>query len=47
MGSDGLFDNVFDDDVISCIKDNLLKNGKGELTDVNKASECLARKAEK
>ena len=39
LGSDGLFDNVFDKDLISCIQNQETK------FESQKAAECLAKKA--
>ena len=43
MASDGMFDNLYDTDVHDCIKPYLVKD---TLEDLQKASECLADKAE-
>jgi serine/threonine protein phosphatase PrpC len=45
MGSDGIFDNLFDEDIIQCLKgqfsaENLL------LRDPQRASDCLSLSAE-
>ena len=44
MASDGMFDNLYDTDVHDCIKPYLVKDA---LDDLQKASDCLADKAEK
>lgn len=44
MASDGMFDNLYDTDVHDCIKPYLVKDA---LEDLQRASECLADKAEK
>ena len=43
VGSDGLFDNLYDHDIITCLKSGL----KGtNLEDIEKATKCMANKAE-
>ena len=43
MGSDGIFDNLFDDDIISCLETQI-KNRKIE--NLQNASNCLSMSAE-
>ena len=51
MGSDGLFDNLFDKDIIECLLLNLnIKKSKNldklEILNLQNTSNCLALKAE-
>jgi hypothetical protein len=51
MGSDGLFDNLFDKDIIECLQMNLNVNkskdlDKLEILNLKNTSNCLALKAE-
>ncbi|CDW74148.1 serine threonine family 2c [Stylonychia lemnae] len=45
MGSDGLFDNVYDEDLLNCIYPNFNKETK-QITDHLAAAVCLSTKAE-
>jgi serine/threonine protein phosphatase PrpC len=43
LGSDGVFDNVFDKDILDCFKGNIKESN----ADVDEISECISRKAER
>lgn len=46
MGTDGLFDNVYDEDLLTCLYPQLDKNTK-TLRNLEEAATCLADLAEK
>ena len=46
LGTDGLFDNLFDKDIAECIRKEL-SGEKMDILDVNAAADCLANKAQK
>ena len=47
MGSDGLFDNLFEKDIIECVKPNINpKKNELKINDLKKVSDCLSVKAE-
>ncbi|TNV72579.1 hypothetical protein FGO68_gene3233 [Halteria grandinella] len=52
MASDGLFDNLYHEDVLSCLKPHYRPSAQsraatGEVTNLFGAADCMARKAEK
>jgi serine/threonine protein phosphatase PrpC len=51
MGSDGLYDNLFNEDIVTCIYPQYKSHQQsrhltGELANPTAAAECLAKKAE-
>ena len=47
VGSDGLFDNLYDKHILKCLKPRLETKGSKRMEDVLKASKCLAVNAER
>ena len=47
VGTDGLFDNLFDDQIIELIKPHVKESESGDLRDVNKLADSIATEAER